>query len=208
MLQSGLCSNRLIYIRPEMNMPLRVTENELHGVLIIEQQVFPDERGFFMETHNQDCCADADLNVTFLQDKHSHSKKGVLRGLHYQLNHPQGKLVFVITGEIFDVAVDIRHGSKTFGKWTGVILSADNHKQIYIPAGFAHGFCVLRDFADVIYKCTDVYHPGDDYGILWSDETIAIDWPIKDNLIISEKDAKNSTLAALADHLLSEYRLK
>ena len=185
---------------------MKVTQTSVPGVLVIEPQVFPDDRGFFLETYNTQRYADAGLDVVFRQDNHSHSKKGVLRGLHFQLNHPQGKLVYAVTGEIFDVAVDIRKGSPTFGKWTAVFLSAKNHKQIYVPPGFAHGFCVLSDSADVIYKCTEIFHPGDDYGILWSDETVAIDWPTRENLIISEKDRNNPSLNDLPQNLLPRYQ--
>jgi dTDP-4-dehydrorhamnose 3,5-epimerase len=185
---------------------MKVTQTSLPGVFFIEPEVFPDDRGFFLETHNQQRYPDAGLDVIFRQDNHSHSKKGVLRGLHYQLNHPQGKLVYAVTGEIFDVAVDIRKGSPTFGKWTGAKLSSENHKQLYVPPGFAHGFCVLSDVADVIYKCTEIFHPGDDYGILWSDETVAIDWPTRKNLIISDKDRKNPSLKDLPENLLPRYQ--
>jgi len=187
-------------------MALSVTKTSLPGVIILEPPFFPDERGFFLETHHQQHYTDAGLKVTFCQDNLSHSKKGVLRGLHYQLNHPQGKLIYAVTGKIFDVAVDIRRESPTFGKWTGAVLSAQNHKQIYAPPGFAHGFCVLSSSADVIYKCTAFYHPGDDYGIVWSDETLAIDWPLEDNLIISEKDRQNPTLKNIEQNLLPCYR--
>jgi len=174
-------------------MGFSVTELDLPGVLVIEPQVFGDPRGFFMETFNHRRYAEAGLDRVFVQDNHSHSSRGVLRGLHYQLTHPQGKLVFAVKGEIFDVAVDIRRGSPTFGNWVGVYLSETDHKQIFVPEGFAHGFCVLSEEADVIYKCTDVYTPGDDYGVLWSDETIAIDWPIEPTGL-SGKDAQNPRL--------------
>ena len=155
-----------------------------------------------METHHQARYAEAGLNRVFVQDNHSRSKKHVLRGLHYQLTQPQGKLVFVVAGEIFDVAVDIRKGSPTFGKWTGAYLSDENKQQIYVPEGFAHGFVVLSEFADVIYKCTDFYAPGDERGIYWADPSIAINWPIKDP-ILSDKDRECPRLfdAGTANHL-------
>ena len=182
-------------------MKFNITETELAGVLVIEPAVYGDSRGFFLETFNQKRYAEAGLDRQFAQDNHSRSGRGVLRGLHYQLNRPQGKLVMAIKGEIFDVAVDIRRGSPTFGKWVGVNLSEENHKQIFVPEGFAHGFCVLSETADVVYKCTDIFIPGDDHGILWSDETVGIDWPISEPAL-SEKDAKNPRLAEVdSDHL-------
>lgn len=182
-------------------MMLRFTEESLPGVLLIEPAVFEDDRGFFLETYHKKKYAGAGLDQAFVQDNHSHSRRFTLRGLHYQLNHPQGKLVYVMTGEIFDIAVDIRRGSPTFGRWTGTLLSGANKRQLFIPEGFAHGFCVLSETADVIYKCTDLYAPGDEYGILWSDPTIDIDWPIQ-NPILSEKDAKNPELKDVPqDHL-------
>ena len=184
-----------------MAIKFNITKTELAGVLVIEPAVYGDSRGFFLETFNQKRYAEAGLDRRFLQDNHSRSSRGVLRGLHYQLNHPQGKLVMAIKGEIFDVAVDIRRGSPTFGKWVGVNLSEENHKQLFVPEGFAHGFCVLSETADVIYKCTEVFTPGDDYGILWSDETVGIDWPISEPSL-SEKDAKNPRLAEVDTNLL------
>ena len=182
-------------------MGFTVTQTELAGVLVIEPAVYGDSRGFFLETFNQKRYAEAGLDRQFVQDNHSRSSRGVLRGLHYQLNHPQGKLVMAIKGEIFDVAVDIRRGSPTFGKWVGVNLSEENHKQLFVPEGFAHGFCVVSETADVIYKCTEVFTPGDDYGILWSDETVGIDWPISEPSL-SEKDAKNPRLSEVKRDLL------
>ncbi|MBN1764765.1 MAG: dTDP-4-dehydrorhamnose 3,5-epimerase [Sedimentisphaerales bacterium] len=185
-------------------MGVQIQSTDLPGVLVIKPQVFGDKRGFFLETFNQKTYAEAGLERVFIQDNLSHSCRGVIRGLHYQLNHPQGKLVFVVKGEIFDVAVDIRKGSPSFGQWTGVHLSENNHKQIFVPEGFAHGFCVLSDEADVIYKCTDLYTPGDDYGILWSDEHINVDWPVQ-NPVVSEKDQKNPCLSELAEDKLPIY---
>jgi dTDP-4-dehydrorhamnose 3,5-epimerase len=160
-----------------------------------------------METHHQARYAEAGLDRVFVQDNHSHSKKHVLRGLHYQLTRPQGKLVFVVSGEIFDVAVDIRQDSPTFGRWAGACLSAENKHQIFVPEGFAHGFVVLSASADVIYKCTDVYAPGDEYGIYWADPAIAIDWPVQ-NPILSDKDQKCPLLsdAGAAGHLPLYHR--
>ncbi len=187
-----------------MAMKFNITKTELAGVLVVEPVVYGDNRGFFLETFNQKRYAEAGLDRQFVQDNHSRSSRGVLRGLHYQLNHPQGKLVMAIKGEIFDVAVDIRRGSPTFGKWVGVNLSEENHKQIFVPEGFAHGFCVVSETADVVYKCTDVFIPGDDHGILWSDETIGIDWPT-DEPGLSEKDAENPRLAEVGSDLLPVY---
>ena len=167
--------------------------------------VFKDDRGFFMETYHTSKYSESGLDQAFVQDNHSHSRRFTLRGLHYQLKHPQGKLVYVIAGEILDIAVDIRKGSPTFGRWTGTLLSDKNKRQLFVPAGFAHGFCVLSETADVIYKCTDLYTPGDEYGILWSDPTIDIVWPI-DNPILSEKDAKNPQLKDVPASLLPVYK--
>ena len=182
-------------------MTLTCTETSLPGVLLIEPMVFEDDRGFFLETYHAQKYKEIGLTQVFVQDNHSHSRRGTLRGLHYQLNHPQGKLVYVITGEIFDVAVDIRRGSPTFGQWTETLLSERNKRQLFIPAGFAHGLCVLSETADVMYKCTDLYAPRDEYGILWSDPTIDIVWPIE-NPGLSEKDAKNPALKDVPGTLL------
>ena len=184
-------------------MPLTFKETELEGVIIIESDLYEDERGFFREVFHTD--KSRQLGHVFVQDNHSHSKKGVLRGLHYQLNNPQGKLVTAITGEIFDVAVDIRKGSPTFGKWTGAHLSPLYIQQIYIPEGFAHGFCVLSEKADVFYKCTDLYVPDDEYGLLWSDSSINIDWPLSQP-IVSDKDCKFPELNKIPRELLPVYK--
>ncbi|MBN2212002.1 MAG: dTDP-4-dehydrorhamnose 3,5-epimerase, partial [Sedimentisphaerales bacterium] len=171
-----------------------------------EPPVFGDARGFLQQTWHQRQYAELGLSVTFVQDNHSRSGRGILRGLHYQLKHPQGKLVSVIRGEIFDVAVDIRRGSPTFGRWVGEILNDENHRQLYIPPGFAHGFCVLSDVADVYYKCTDFYAgPEDDYGIIYNDPTINIDWPVN-KPILSEKDLQRPTLATAAPNSLPTYQ--
>ena len=169
-------------------MPLSFKETDLPGVLIIEPAVFNDSRGFFLETYHYNKYSINGLDVRFVQDNHSHSIKGTLRGLHYQLKHSQGKLLYVIKGEIYDVAVDIRKDSPDFGKWVSTILSSENKKQFYVPPGFAHGFCVLSEEADVIYKCTDVYTPEDEYVIIWNDPDIGIDWPIA-TPVLSEKDS-------------------
>lgn len=169
-------------------------KTKIEGVLIIKPKVFGDNRGFFMETYNENDFKAQGLNYVFVQDNHSKSTKGVLRGLHFQKKHPQTKLVRVIRGEVFDVAVDLRKGSKTYGKWVGEVLSEDNKKMLLIPKGFAHGFVVLSDEAEFVYKCDDVYHPEDEGGIAYNDPEIGIDWPIKDNLLLSEKDKKHPTL--------------
>lgn len=166
---------------------MEITPTSLKEVLIIEPKVFEDPRGFFMETYHQSRYAQHGIPSRFVQDNLSFSVRGTLRGLHYQLTRAQAKLVQVITGEIFDVAVDIRTGSATFGQWAGVRLSGENRRQLFIPQGFAHGFCVLSESAHFSYKCSDVYAPEDEAGILWSDPDIRIDWPVADP-IISEKD--------------------
>ena len=164
----------------------------IEGLYVVEPKVFGDERGYFMETYHYEAFKEAGLDMVFVQDNQSMSKKGVLRGLHYQKEHPQGKLVRVVKGEVFDVAVDIRKGSKTYGKWFGIVLSAENKKQFYIPEGFAHGFLVLSEEAEFVYKCTDFYHPEDEGGIAYNDEEIGIQWPKLEGveLTISEKDLK------------------
>lgn len=164
----------------------------IDGVYIIDTGIFEDNRGYFMETYNYNDFKDAGLDMVFVQDNQSKSKKGVLRGLHFQKRYPQGKLVRVIKGEVFDVAVDLREDSKTYGKWVGVTLSAENKKQFYIPKNFAHGFLVLSDEAEFCYKCTDFYHPNDEGGIIWNDPDIDINWPLEgiDEIILSEKDKK------------------
>ncbi len=168
---------------------------DIEGLKVITPTVFGDERGYFMETYNYNDFKEAGIDQVFVQDNQSMSKKGVLRGLHFQINFPQDKLVRVVSGEVFDVAVDLRPGSKTFGKWFGVRLSAENKKQFFIPKNFAHGFIVLSETAEFCYKCTDFYHPNDEGGLLWSDPEIGVDWPVPegmtvDDLIISEKDHK------------------
>lgn len=174
---------------------MNVIETSLPGVLLIEPKVFGDRRGFFMETFQAERYRQAGIELDFVQDNLSRSTQGVLRGLHYQLNHPQGKLVSVISGEVFDVAVDIRQGSPTFGQWYGAVLNDENHRQLYVPPNFAHGFCVLSDTVDFQYKCTDYYHPEDEIGVIWNDPAIGIDWPIDDPML-SDKD---KVLLPLAD---------
>ncbi|MBE5987211.1 dTDP-4-dehydrorhamnose 3,5-epimerase [Lacrimispora xylanisolvens] len=171
---------------------IKVTTCEIEGLYVIEPTVFPDSRGYFVETYNQNDFHEAGLTMNFVQDNQSMSVKGVLRGLHFQKQFPQGKLVRAVRGTVFDVAVDLRANSKTYGKWFGVELSAENKKQFYISEGFAHGFLVLSDEAEFAYKCTDFYHPGDEGGILWSDPEIGIEWPISEGmeLVISDKDKK------------------
>ena len=163
-------------------------DTSIEGVCIIEPTVFGDNRGYFMETYNEQEFKNNGLEYNFVQDNQSKSKKGVLRGLHFQKTHPQAKLVRVLEGEVFDVAVDLRKSSKTYGKWVGVILSEENKKQFMIPRGFAHGFVVLSETAVFAYKCDDFYHPEDEGGIMWNDPDINIEWPYKGELLLSEKD--------------------
>ena len=174
---------------------MKIIKTRLPGVLIIEPQVFGDHRGFFLETYRAESFQEAGITKPFVQDNHSRSQKGVLRGLHYQLTQPQGKLVRVSRGRVFDVAVDVRQGSPTFGQWEGVILDDETHRMFYVPPGFAHGFCVLSDEADFIYKCTDYYHPQSEQGIAWNDPEIAIEWPDMDYYTLSEKDQNNPKLS-------------
>ena len=167
--------------------------NGIEGLKVIEPAVFGDARGYFMETYNYNDFKEAGIDCEFVQDNQSSSTKGVLRGLHFQINFPQDKLVRVVNGEVFDVAVDLRKGSKTFGKWYGVVLSAENKKQFFIPKDFAHGFIVLSDEAEFCYKVTDFYHPNDDGGLMWNDPEIGVEWPMPEgmtekDLILSDKD--------------------
>lgn len=182
-------------------MTLKFIETSLPGVILIEPMIFQDDRGFFMETFHSEKYKDIGIAKPFLQDNHSHSRRGTLRGLHYQLKNPQGKLVFAVKGEIFDVAVDIRRGSADFGKWTGNLISAENKRQLYVPEGYAHGFCVLSETADVMYKCTDLYAPGDEYGVYWRDDAIGIQWPLADP-ILSKKDSEYPMLKNIEDRHL------
>jgi dTDP-4-dehydrorhamnose 3,5-epimerase len=176
---------------------MKVIETSIRGCVIIEPTVFGDERGFFLETfHAARYAESAGINLPFVQDNHSRSSKGVLRGLHFQKTKPQGKLVRVVRGEVYDVAIDIRANSKTFGKWEAVILSEHNKLQFWVPPGFAHGFVVLSDIADFEYKCTDFYDSTDEGSILWSDPDLGIQWPVQ-NPIVSAKDAVAKQLADL-----------
>lgn len=178
---------------------IKVTKTHIDGLCIIEPAVHGDSRGYFMETYNQKDMEEAGLNMVFVQDNQSMSTKGVLRGLHFQKQFPQGKLVRVIKGCVFDVAVDLRKGSETFGKWFGIELSEENKKQFYIPEGFAHGFLVLSDTAEFCYKCTDFYHPGDEGGLIWNDPDVGIEWPITEDMtiLLSEKDKNQSSFKEL-----------
>lgn len=184
---------------------MKVLATELPGVLIIEPDVFGDTRGFFMETWREERYREAGIKGPFVQDNLSFSAtKGVLRGLHFQNPHGQGKLVSVVAGEVYDVAVDIRRGSPTFGKWTAATLSGDNHRQFWIPPGFAHGFCVMSEFAYFMYKCTDVYHAKTEGGILWNDPAIGIAWPLKE-VVLSDKDKVYPVLAEVPEERLPVY---
>lgn len=175
---------------------MNVVETELPGVLILEPKVFGDARGFFLESWNRQTMADNGLAMDFVQDNHSRSARGVLRGLHYQLENPQGKLVRVTQGAVFDVAVDIRRSSPHFGKWVGVELSSENHRMLWIPPGFAHGFMVLSETADFLYKCTTLYHPPSDRSLRWNDPEIGIAWPSAAGApLLSAKDEAAPLLA-------------
>ncbi|MBE9516085.1 MAG: dTDP-4-dehydrorhamnose 3,5-epimerase [Proteobacteria bacterium] len=181
---------------------MNVIQTELSGVLIIEPKVFGDSRGFFLETYQKQRYADAGIEYEFVQDNQSRSQRGVLRGLHFQVNKPQGKLVSVSMGEVYDVAVDINPTSETFGKYVGVSLTEDNHRQLWVPPGYAHGFVVVSETADFQYKCTDYYDPSDEAGIIWNDSQVAIDWPVQ-NPALSDKDKMLPTLVEYAEGLAS-----
>lgn len=172
---------------------MKITESSLPGVFVIEPKRFGDKRGFFLETYRESVYEEHGLPTRYVQDNHSRSSKGVLRGMHYQMVQPQGKLVRAATGAVFDVAVDVRKGSPNYGQWFGAELSEDNMRLMYVPPGFAHGFVVLSETADFIYKCTDYYHPDSEQGIAWDDPDVGIDWPIKD-VMLSEKDKRNPKL--------------
>jgi dTDP-4-dehydrorhamnose 3,5-epimerase len=189
---------------------MKIINTTLTEVKIIEPKVFGDARGFFYESYHEARYKDAGIQGDFVQDNLSRSHAGVLRGLHYQLKYPQAKLVTVVRGEVFDVVVDIRVGSPTFGKWFGTILNDTNHRQLYIPAGFAHGFCVLSETVDFHYKCTDYYHVEDEYGILWNDKDIGIEWPLArvSKPLLSEKDEKNKALQSISHDLLPMIRAR
>ncbi len=174
---------------------MTVRETSLPGLLVVEPRVFSDARGFFLESYRADRYAEVGV-AGFVQDNRSRSRRGTLRGLHFQRRHPQGKLVEVVRGQIWDVAVDLRPGSATFGRWEGVDLDDRSHRQLWVPPGFAHGFCVLSDWADVLYRCTEVYRPDDEGGVAWDDPALAIDWPVEAP-VLSEKDRAWPTLASL-----------
>jgi dTDP-4-dehydrorhamnose 3,5-epimerase len=179
---------------------VRFLPRQIPEVILVEPKVHRDDRGFFLETYHQRKFADGGLNVEFVQDNHSRSIRGTLRGLHAQLRRPQGKLVRAVLGEIFDVAVDIRPGSSTFGRWVGEVLSEENFHQLYVPPGFAHGFCVLSETAHVLYKCTELYDPKDEIVIAWNDPEIGIDWPVEGPLL-SPRDLAAPRLAEVRDRL-------
>jgi len=189
---------------------MQIIETSLAGVLLIEPKVFEDERGFFLESYHEAKYQAAGIPNRFVQDNHSRSTRGTLRGLHYQLQHPQAKLCRVVVGEVLDVVVDIRHGSPTFGQWLTAELSAQNKRQIFIPAGFAHGFLVRSEVAEFLYKCDDVYYPGDDFGIKWNDPNIGIDWELDEalqaGLLLSAKDEKNRLLGEVPERELPRFR--
>ena len=173
-------------------------DTSIDGLMILEPQVFADARGYFMETYNTESFKDVGLDVTFVQDNESKSSKGVLRGLHFQTQYPQGKLVRVLQGRVFDVGVDLRGGSPTYGQWEGVVLSGENRRMFYVPEGFAHGFLVLSDTAVFSYKCTNLYHPEYDSGIRYDDPDIGIDWPIEaGQIVLSDKDKNLKTLSEI-----------
>lgn len=181
---------------------MQITRTDIPDVLILEPKVFGDDRGFFFESFNARSFETATgLKRQFVQDNHSKSARNVLRGLHYQVRQPQGKLVRVVQGEVFDVAVDLRKDSKTFGRWVGVHLSADNKKQLWVPEGFAHGFLVLSESAEFLYKTTDYYAPEYERSLLWSDQALAIDWPLAGTPQLAAKDAAAKTLAECAEEL-------
>lgn len=181
------------------------TKTSIEGVIIVDVKAYGDSRGYFMETYKRPDFVKGGIGAEFVQDNQSSSSKGVLRGLHFQINHPQSKLVRVVSGKVFDVAVDLRKGSPTYGKWEGVVLSAENKRQFFIPRGFAHGFLVLSETAEFCYKCDDVYHPNDEGGLMWNDPAIGIEWPAMDGdsafdaskLILSDKDQKHPSLESL-----------
>lgn len=169
-------------------------ETGIEGLVIVEPAVYGDDRGYFMETYNYNDFKAAGLDMVFVQDNQSKSKKGVLRGLHFQKSNPQGKLVRAVKGEVYDVAVDLRRGSETYGKWYGVLLSEENKRQFYVPEGFAHGFLVMTDTAEFVYKCTRFYDPSDEGGLMWNDPDVGVTWPIEEGMeiLLSDKDKKNT----------------
>jgi len=179
---------------------VRFIETELKNVILVEPDVHEDQRGYFFELYHERKFTKGGITSRFVQDNYSQSVRGTLRGLHYQLKKPQGKLIVVVEGAIFDIVLDIRRGSPTFGKWYGVELSSENKRQLYAPPGFAHGFCVLSDMAGVVYKCTDFYSPEDERGIIWNDHAIGISWPVA-NPLLSPKDQSYKSLAESEAHL-------
>lgn len=174
---------------------MKLLPTELPGLIVIEPVAFGDERGFFLETYQKNRYVEVGLATEFVQDNLSRSRRGTLRGLHYQISQPQGKLVSVSRGEVFDVAVDLRRTSPTFGRWFGIFLNDQNHRQLYVPPGFAHGFCVTSESADFCYKCTDYYNPKDERTLLWNDPSIGIEWPAVENRVLSAKDQDGIRLA-------------
>jgi dTDP-4-dehydrorhamnose 3,5-epimerase len=197
---AGIC---LIVL--DEDRPVKVTPQEIAGVLLIEPRVFGDERGFFMETYQAERYAKAGVSAHFVQDNLSRSHRGILRGLHLQRPYDQGKLVSVLEGEVFDVAVDVRVGSPTFGRWVGVMLSAQNRNQVYIPPGFAHGFCVTSEYATFIYKCTEIYHPECELVVAFDDPAIGIRWPIE-RPQLSARDKQRCALSEIDPEKLPRYR--
>lgn len=188
---------------------MNIIPTNLPGVIVIEPKVYVDKRGFFLETFREDVLLQAGINVHFVQDNHTRSSQGVLRGLHYQMTQTQGKLVRVATGSVFDVVVDVRSGSPTFGQWFGTELNEDNIKMIYVPPGFAHGFVVLSETTDFIYKCTDYYHPESEQGIAWDDPDLNIDWSvaeIAEKISLSDKDKQNVKLKDQPAEKLPAYK--
>ncbi len=176
---------------------MKIIPTEISGLILVEPKAFGDARGFFFESYQINRYREAGITENFVQDNVSRSSKGILRGLHYQLVQPQGKLVYVTRGEVFDVAVDLRRSSPTFGRSFGVLLNDENHRQLYVPPGFAHGFCVTSDSADFCYKCTDFYNPSHERTLLWNDPVLGIDWPITESPILSAKDQQGRLLADL-----------
>jgi dTDP-4-dehydrorhamnose 3,5-epimerase len=185
---------------------MKVLETEIPGVLLIEPQLFGDERGWFMETWQQARYAEHGIAGPFVQDNQAYSRRGVLRGLHIQHPYGQGKLVQVIQGEVFDVAVDVRRGSPHFGRWVGAVLSGENRHQLYVPAGFAHGYCVLSEAALFSYKCTDLYHPETQFSIRWNDPGLAIEWPLAGEPILADKDRDAPLLSELSPERFPLYQ--
>ncbi len=184
---------------------MEVLSLSMPEVKLIKPRRFKDDRGFFAQTYHEREYREAGIDVRFVQDNWSHSSRGVLRGLHYQLKNPQAKLVSVMRGEVFDVVVDVRRGSPTFGKWVSEILSVENGHQLYVPVGFAHGFCVLSETVDFFYKCSDFYAPGDEYGIRWNDPAVKIDWPKCGEFILAEKDKGAPLLSDACVDVLPEF---